>query len=149
MDHSHDVKRLVILIAAEFVHGNDAGVFQLPGDLGFGEKSLERLDFVGANPLECDLPADVFVLGEPDFTHPAAAVQLKDPVAARPRLRGHGRKRYCGRRFTALRSLSLYGAVRCHDSTPVMGLFWLVAFILFAVAMQTFTKAVQAKVDAE
>jgi hypothetical protein len=30
-----------------------------------------------------------------------------------------------------------------------MGLFWLVAFILFAVAMQTFTKAVQAKVDAE
>ena len=69
-DKSHGVERMVVLLAAgELIHGNDVGMFQLPGHLRFLQEPAESADVGGpvdADFLQGDLAVEVGIVRQPD-----------------------------------------------------------------------------------
>ena len=67
---------------AQTIDWNDAGVFELAGDLSLLNKSRPAVKVVGMsvlNFLECDPPVELQVDGDRDLPEPPFGVRTKDP----------------------------------------------------------------------
>ncbi len=96
VDEGHYVERPPFLVHAQVVHRHNPGVLELSSDLGLDQEPFLLLVQLPAQPLQGDLPADLRVVGQPDFSDPAAGVELADDVAARAELRRKRRGRHRG-----------------------------------------------------
>src|SRR5271154_7028337 len=78
----HGDECLAVLVV-DFVDGADVGVIQRRGRLGFALKTGERLrvfGYVVGQELKGYEPAELYVFGFVDHTHPAAAEFLDDAI---------------------------------------------------------------------
>jgi hypothetical protein len=78
----HGDERFAVLVV-NFVDGADVGMIQCRGSLGFSLKAGKCLRILGyfvGQELESYKPAELYVLGLVDHTHPAAAELLDDAV---------------------------------------------------------------------
>jgi hypothetical protein len=87
LDELHRVVRPALLVLAERVDGDDAGVLELAGDLGLVDEALAELRDVGqvrAHLLERDLAPERLVERDRNGAEPAARVRAQDHVAPAP-----------------------------------------------------------------
>jgi hypothetical protein len=80
----HGVERRAGVVAREFVHGHDAGVFELPGDAGLAHEPRRRgrqPAALGKQFLERHFAVHAGVVREPHAAQAAGRVQARDGIA--------------------------------------------------------------------
>ena len=90
LDELHHVVGFTLGVGPQLVDGDDAGVFELAGDLGLDAKPHLLVGALAQHPLQRDRPADDGVFGQPDLAHPPLGEELLQDVVPATRLRPVG-----------------------------------------------------------
>src|SRR5262245_49028514 len=80
-NEAHGIKRAAVGILAEAIHGDDAGMLESAGDLGFEDEAGAAFGVVGAiefDFLERDLAVQLLVLGHEDLTEAAFGMRSEN-----------------------------------------------------------------------